>query len=159
MCHTRGVETENRYLEEGMEFISFFMFIAWNALLTNFTFGKGESQTANHFLSFDSLMSATLFIYLLYSLLLIQKDLKLQQLAKIKSKTDIEHPPKIGTRFWKIKRYLTKIFYRFFIQEIGYDMQNDKKLWQIQITSFTREQCWHMLKNAYNVLLYIRPWT
>ena len=104
-------------------------------------------------------MSATLFIYLLYSLLLIQKDLKLQQLAKTKSKTDIEHPPNIGTRFWKIKRYLTKMFYRFFIQKIGYEMQNDKKLWQIQITSFTREQCWHMLKNAYNVLLYIRPWT
>ena len=51
------IETENRYLEEGMEFISFFMFIAWNALLTNFSFGKGESQTAYHFLSFDSLMS------------------------------------------------------------------------------------------------------
>ena len=50
------VETENRYLEAGMEFVSFFMFIAWNALLNNFTFGKGESQTANHFLSFDSLM-------------------------------------------------------------------------------------------------------
>ena len=73
------VETENRYLEAGMEFVSFFMFIAWNALLKNFTFGKGESQTANHFLSFDSLMSATLFIYLPYSLLLVQKELKLQQ--------------------------------------------------------------------------------
>ena len=33
------------------------------------------------------------------------------------------------------------MFYRFFIQKIGYEMQNDKKLWQIQITSFTREQC------------------
>ena len=83
----------------------------------------------------------------------------LQQLAKTKSKTDIEHPPNIGTRFWKIKRYLINMFYRFFIQKIGYQMQNDKKLWQIQITSFTREQGWHMLKNAYNVLLYIRPWT
>ena len=62
------VETENRYLEEGMEFVPFFMFIAWNALFINFTFGKGESQTANHFLSFDSLMSATLFyICLLFS--------------------------------------------------------------------------------------------
>ena len=71
-------------------------------------------------------MSATLFIYLLYFLLLIQKDLKLQQLVKTKSKTDIEHPPNIGTRFWKIKRYLTKMFYRFFIQKIGYQMQNDK---------------------------------
>ena len=28
---------------------SFFMFLTWTALLTNFTFGKGESQTANHF--------------------------------------------------------------------------------------------------------------
>ena len=93
------IETENRYLEEGMEFISFFMFIAWNALLTNLTFGKGESQTANHFLSFDSLMSTTLFIYLLYSLLLIQKEVMLQQLAKTKSKIDIRHPPMIGTHF------------------------------------------------------------
>ena len=58
------IETENRYLEEGMEFISFVMFIAWNALLTNFSFGKGESQTAYHFLSFDSLMSEfSLFLY------------------------------------------------------------------------------------------------
>ena len=89
LCHTRVIETENRYLEEGMEFISFFMFIAWNALLTNFSFGKGESQTANHSLSLNSLMSTTLFIYLLYSLLLMQKKLKLQQLAKTKSKTDI----------------------------------------------------------------------
>ena len=43
------VETENRSLEAGMEFGSFFMFVACNALLTNLTFGKGESQTANHF--------------------------------------------------------------------------------------------------------------
>ena len=99
------IETENRYLEEGMEFISFFMFIAWNALLTNLTFGKGESQTANHFLSFDSLMSATLFIYLPYSLLLIQKQLKLQKLAKTKSKTHVQHPPITGAHF---------------IQKIGY---------------------------------------
>ena len=27
------VETENRYLEAGMEFGSFFIFVAWNALL------------------------------------------------------------------------------------------------------------------------------
>ena len=47
--------------EEGMQFVPFFMFIAWNVLFINFTFGKGESQTANRFLSFDSLMSATLF--------------------------------------------------------------------------------------------------
>ena len=86
-------------------------------------------------------MSATLFIYLLYSLLLIQKDFKLQQLAKTKSKTDIEHPPNIGTRFWKIKRYLTKMFYRFFIQKIGYQMQNDKKLWQIRLQENSADIC------------------
>ena len=86
-------------------------------------------------------MSATLFICLLYSLLLIQKDLKLQQLAKTKSKTDIEHPPKIGTRFWKIKRYLTKMFYRFFIQKIGYQMQNDKKMWQIRLQENSADIC------------------
>ena len=44
-----------------MQLVPFFMFIAWNVLFINFTFGKGESQTANRFLSFDSLMSATLF--------------------------------------------------------------------------------------------------
>ena len=55
------VETKNRYLEEGMEFVPFFMFMAWNALFINFTLGKGESPTENNFLSFDSLMSATLF--------------------------------------------------------------------------------------------------
>ena len=86
-------------------------------------------------------MSTTLFIYLLYSLLLIQKDLKLQQLAKTKSKTDIEHPPNIGTRFWKIKRYLTKMFYRFFIQKIGYQMQNDKKMWQIRLQENSADIC------------------
>ena len=47
--------------EEGMQLVPFFMFIAWNVLFINFTFGKGESQTANRFLSFNSLMSATLF--------------------------------------------------------------------------------------------------
>ena len=88
-----------------MEFVSFFMFMAWNALVTNLTFGKGESQTAKHFLSFDSLMSTTLFIHLLYSLLLIQKQLKLPQLAKTKSKTHVQHPPIIGAHF---------------IQKIGY---------------------------------------
>ena len=73
------VETENRYLEEGMEFVSFFMFITWNVLLTNLTFGKGESQTANHFLSFNSLMSTTLFMYFLYSLLKKFEKLKLNK--------------------------------------------------------------------------------
>ena len=118
MCRTCVVETENRYLEAGMEFVSFFMFIAWNALLNNFTFGKGESQTANQFLSFDSLMSATLFTYLLYSLLLIEKELKLQQLAKTKTKTYIQNPPMIWTHFWKIKGYLTKMFYHFVFRKL-----------------------------------------
>ena len=118
MRHTRGVETENRYFEAGMEFVSFFMFIAWNALLTNLTFGKGESQTANHFLSFDSLMSTTLFIYLLYFILLIQKELKLQQLAKTKSKIHIQHPPMIWTHIWKIKGHLIKIFNCFLFRKL-----------------------------------------
>ena len=30
---------------------SFFMFITWTALFTNLTFGKGESQRENHFVS------------------------------------------------------------------------------------------------------------
>ena len=67
------VETENRYLEEGMEFFSFFMFITWNVLLTNLTFGKGES------LSFNLLMSTTLFMYFLYSLLKKIEKLKLDK--------------------------------------------------------------------------------
>ena len=46
-------------------------------------------------------MSTTSFIYLSYSILLIQKELKLQQLAKTKSKSDIQHLPMIGTHFWK----------------------------------------------------------
>ena len=48
-------------------------------------------------------MSTTLFIDLFYSLLLIQKELKLQQLAKAKSKSDIQHPPMTETHVWKIK--------------------------------------------------------
>ena len=56
-------------------------------------------------------MSTTSFIYLSYSILLIQKELKLQQLAKTKSKSDIQHLPMIGTHFWKIKGYLTKVFF------------------------------------------------
>ena len=76
------VETENRYLEEGIESVSFFMFITWNVLLTNLTFGKSESQTENHFLSFNSLMNTTLFMYFLYSLLLIQKKVKVTTISK-----------------------------------------------------------------------------
>ena len=44
-------------------------------------------------------MSTSLLIYLLYSLLLKQKEVMLQQLAKTKSKIDIRHPPMIGTHF------------------------------------------------------------
>ena len=44
-------------------------------------------------------MSTTLLIYLLYSLLLKQKEVMLQQLAKTKSKTHIRHPPMTGTHF------------------------------------------------------------
>ena len=44
-------------------------------------------------------MSTTLLIYLLYSLLLKQKEKMLLDLAKTKSKTNIRHPPMIGTHF------------------------------------------------------------
>ena len=46
-------------------------------------------------------MSTTSLTYLSYSLLLIQNELKLQELAKNKSKSDIKHLPMIGTHFWK----------------------------------------------------------
>ena len=46
-------------------------------------------------------MSTTSLIYLSYSLLLIQNELKLQELVKNKSKFDIQHLPMIGTHFWK----------------------------------------------------------
>ena len=109
MCHTCVVETENRYLEEGMEFVPFFMFIAWNALFINFTFGKGESQII--FYPSIHLWVQPYFIYVFYSLFPIKNELKLQQLAKTKSKIYIQHPPMIWTHFWKIKGYLTKIFF------------------------------------------------
>ena len=127
MCHTRVVETENRYFEEGMEFVSFFMFVVWNALLTNLTFGKGESQTANHFLSFDSLMSTTLFTYLLYFLLLIQKHFTTISIDYCKSKTK-------KNNFLKNYRVFNKNVLSAFIQKIGYWMQNEQKLRQTQIT-------------------------
>ena len=110
MCHTCVVETENRYLEEGMEFVPFFMFIAWNALFINFTFGKGESQTANHFLSFDSLMSTTLFYISPLFSFADKKWVKVTTISKDLVK-NLQHPPMIWTHFWKIKGYLTKIFY------------------------------------------------
>ena len=94
------------------------MFVTCNALLTNLTFGKGESQTAKHFLSFDSPICTMLIIYLLYSLFLIQKELRLQQFVNTKSKSGIQHPPMIGTHFWKIRGYLTKIFYRFLFRKL-----------------------------------------
>ena len=121
------VETENRYFEEGMEFVSFFMFVAWNALLTNLTFGKGESQTANHSLSFDSLMSTTLFIYLLYFLLLIQKHFTTISIDYCKSKTK-------NNNVLKNYRVFNKNVLSAFIQKIGYWMQNEQKLRQTQIT-------------------------
>ena len=62
---------KKRYLEAGTEFASFIMIVAKNALLN---YRKGELQTAKKVLSFDLRMRATLF--LLYSLLLIQKELR-----------------------------------------------------------------------------------
>ena len=114
------VETENRYFEEGMEFVSFFMFVAWNALLTNLTFGKGESQTANHSLSFDSLMSTTLFIYLLYFLLLIQKHFTTISIEYFKSKT------KKKKIFGKITGCLTKMFYRLLFRKLDIGCKRTK---------------------------------
>ena len=102
-----------------MEFVSFFMFVAWNALLTNLTFGKGESQTANHSLSFDSLMSTTLFIYLLYFLLLIQKHFTTISIDYCKSKTK-------KNNFWKITGCLTKMFYRLLFRKLDIGCKTNK---------------------------------
>ena len=131
-----------------MEFISFFMFIAWNALLTSFTFGKGESQTESFFI-----------LWFTYE---IQKDLKLHQLAK----TDIQHPPMIGTRFWKIK-IKQKCFIVSYSERLDakrQKRQKRQKLCKYKLLHCTMnvqhctEQCWHMVNNSYIVLLDIRPW-
>ena len=95
------------------------MFVAWNALLTNLTFGKGESQTANHSLSFDSLMSTTLFIYLLYFLLLIQKHFTTISIDYCKSKTK-------KNNFWKITGCLTKMFYRLLFRKLDIGCKTNK---------------------------------
>ena len=94
-----------------------------NALLTNLNFGKGESQTANHSLSFDSLMSTTLFIYLLHFLLLIQKHFTTISIDYCKSKTK-------KNIFLKNYRVFNKNVLSAFIQKIGYWMQNEQKLRQ-----------------------------
>ena len=111
----------------------FFMFITWTALFTDLTFGKGESQRENHFLSLDSLMSTTLFIYLLYSLLLIQKEVMLQQLAKTKSKIDIRHPPWLELIFEKKIRYLTKIFYRVLFKKLDIGCKTTKNFGKYEL--------------------------
>ena len=51
-------------------------------------------------------------------LLLIQKELKLQQLAKTKSRIHIQHPPMIWTHIWKIKWYLIKMFNCFLFRKL-----------------------------------------
>ena len=111
----------------------FFMFITWTALFTYSTFGKGESQRENHFVSLDSLMSTTILIYLLYSLLLKQKEKMLLELAKTKTKTNIRHSPMIGTHFWKIKRYLTKIFYRFLFRKLDFGCKTTKNFGKYEL--------------------------
>ena len=78
-------------------------------------------------------MSTTLLIYILYSLLLKQKEVMLQQLAKTKSKIDIRHPPMIGTHFWKIKRYLTKIFYRFLFRKLDIGCKTTKNFGKYEL--------------------------
>ena len=128
-----------------MEFISFFMFIAWNALLTSFTFGKGESQTESFFI-----------LWFTYE---IQKDLKLHHLAK----TDNQHPPMIGTRFWKIK-IKQKCFIVSDSERLDAKRQKRQKLCKYKLLHCTMnvqnctEKCWHMVKNSYIVLLDTRPW-
>ena len=77
-----------------------------------------------------------ILIILLYSLLLKQKEVMLQQLAKTKSKIDIRHPPMIRTHFWKKNKVFNENFLSCLIQKIGYWMQNDQKLRQIRITLF-----------------------
>ena len=66
------------------------------------------------------------FIYLLYSLLLIKNELRLQQLAKTKSKTYIQHPPMIWTHFWKMKGYLTQMFHRSLFRKLDARCQTTK---------------------------------
>ena len=79
--------------------------------MTNLTFGKGESQTAKHFLSFDSLMSTTLFIHLLYSLLLIQKQLKLPQLASWFIKRNLNFLHRREAHFYRSLQSQRNYFY------------------------------------------------
>ena len=112
---------------------SFFMFITRTALFTDLTFGKGESQRENHFFILGFTLSTTLLIYLLYSLLLKQKEVMLQQLAKTKSKIVIRHPPMIGTHFWKIKRYLTQIFYRFVLRKLDFGCKTTKNFGKYEL--------------------------
>ena len=49
---------------------------------------------------------------------LIQEELKLQQLAKTKSKIHIQHPPMIWTHIWKIKGHSIKIFNCFLFRKL-----------------------------------------
>ena len=90
------------------------------------------------------------------------KDLKLYQLAK----TDIQHPPMIGTRFWKIK-IKQKCFIVSYSERLDakrQKRQKRQKLCKYKLLHCTMnvqhctEQCWHMVKNSYIVLLDIRPW-
>ena len=95
-----------------------------------------------------------------------KKKLKLQQLAKTKSKTDIQHPPMIGIRFWKIK-IKQKCFIVSYSERLDakrQKRQKRQKLCKYKLLHCTMnvqhctEQCWHMVKNSYIVLLDIRPW-
>ena len=45
-----------------MEFSAFLVFVVWTSSMTYLTFGKGEWQTANHFLSLYSLFSPSYLI-------------------------------------------------------------------------------------------------
>ena len=98
---------------------SFFMFLTWTALLTNFTFGKGESQTANHFLSFDLLMSATLFYICPLFSFADKKWVKVTTISKDKVKNLNSTSTHDLNSFLKNQRVFNTNVSSFLIQKIG----------------------------------------
>ena len=102
------------------------------------------------------------FIYVLYSLLPIKNELKLQQLAKTKSKTYIQHPPMIWTHFWKIKGYLTKMFYSSLFRKLDVRCKTTKsfgkykllhlKLWHPHFSSPNNIKTWHYVMLNFYVI-------
>ena len=146
-----------------MEFVSFFMFIAWNALLTNLTFGKGESQTANHFLSFDSLMSATLFYITPLFSFANTKRVKVTTISKDKVKNLNSKSTHDLNSFLKNKGYLTKMFYHFLFRKLDVRYKTTKnfvknkllrlKLLHPHFSSPINIKAWHYVMLNVPVLL------